>query len=147
MWSKLVQQNAEGFMVLEENSAYRLLIADDDPEFRETLAEILNPYFQLLLAKSGEEAVEIVEAEEIHIALLDMYMHVLTGLETLRILKQINAAAPCIIISADADDNLRRDATSADAYEVLKKPVRRRELVEIVSTAIEFAYEDLDTAG
>ncbi len=66
---------------------FRMLIADDDPGFRETLRGIFEPCFQTLEAESGEEAIEIAEAESIDIALLDMHMHLMTGLETLRMLK------------------------------------------------------------
>ena len=127
---------------MAERRRYQILIADDDPGFRETLRFILDPYFYTLEADSGEEAVEIAEAGSVDIALLDMHMHILTGLETLRVLKAINAAAPCILITSDATDDLRRDATEADAYSVLAKPVTRTELVTTVSTALHDAYQD-----
>lgn len=130
-------------MVLErEKQPYRLLIADDDPGFRETIRGILEPYFSLFEASSGEEAIEIAEYQPIDIALLDMHMHLLNGLETLRILKSINEIAPCILITSDATEELRRDARNADAYSVLSKPVSKSDLVTTVSTAVETAYED-----
>ncbi len=130
-------------MVLErEKQPYRLLIADDDPGFRETIRGILEPYFSLFEASSGEEAIEIVEYQPIDIALLDMHMHILSGLETIRILKSINEIAPCILITSDASEELRRDARKADAFSVLSKPVSKSDLVTTVSTAVETAYED-----
>ena len=69
-------------------------------------------------------------------------VRVLNGLETIRIVKRLNALLPCIIISADANDELRRCARLADAYSVLKKPVSRRELFATVSTALGGAYDD-----
>ena len=121
---------------------YRLLIVDDDPAFRETLRLVLGPYFATVEAECGEEAVEIVEALRVDVALLDMHMRILTGLETLRILKSINATAPCILITAEATEELRRDATAADAYSVLAKPVRKADLVQTVSSALRDAYHD-----
>ena len=41
------------------NQPYQMLIADDDPGFRETLRMVLEPYFSLFEASSGEEAVAI----------------------------------------------------------------------------------------
>ncbi|MEO1994237.1 MAG: response regulator [Planctomycetaceae bacterium] len=78
------------------------------------------------------------------IALLDMHMAELTGLETIRILKSLNVVAPCILITADATEQLCRDASRADAYTVLRKPISKDELVVTVSTAIEDAYDDPD---
>ena len=123
---------------------YQLLLADDDPGFREALRSVLEPYFRLFEAKSGEEAIHIVESQRVDIALLDMHMHELTGLETLRYLKAINAVAPGILITADASDDLRRSASEADFFSVLAKPVSKAELIETVSTALDDAYDDPD---
>jgi len=76
------------------------------------------------------------------IVLLDMHMHVMTGLEAMRELKQLNAVRPCILITSEDTDDLRRDAIAADAYSVLGKPVRRRELCTTVQGALADAYCD-----
>jgi two-component system, response regulator PdtaR len=123
---------------------YHLLLADDDAAFRETVRGILEPYFLLFEAESGEHALELVERQRVDIALLDMHMRRLTGLETLRILKQHYELAPCILITADASDDLRRDAEAADAYCVLSKPVRKVDLVTTVSAALVDVYDDPD---
>ncbi len=115
---------------------FRMLIADDDSRFREALRTIFEPHFQTLEAESGEEAIEIAEAESLDIALLDMHMQVMTGLETLQVLKSTHILLPCILITADASDDLRRQATKADAYSVLAKPIKKNELVLTVSAAL-----------
>ena len=117
--------------------SYRMLIADDDSRFRDVLRSIFEPNFEMLEAESGEEAIEIAESEALDIALLDMHMPVLTGLETLTALKTMQILLPCILITADATEDLRRLATQADAFSVLKKPVRKTELVLTVSSALE----------
>ncbi|WP_298867875.1 response regulator [uncultured Gimesia sp.] len=123
---------------------YQLLIADDDAGFRNVLKELFNPYFELFEAESGEEAIELVEQFQVDLVLLDMHMDVLTGLEAVRIMKQINAILPCILITADATDELRQDASAADAYGVLSKPFKRQELVSTVSHALLETYHDPD---
>jgi CheY-like chemotaxis protein len=127
--------------VVSVDKPYRLLIVDDDPGFRETLKLIFGERFFLLEAACGEEAIEIGERERFDIALVDMHMRVLTGLETVRVLKQIRAQAPRILITADATEELRQDA-SPDVYDVLSKPVTRVQLVSTVSTALVAAYHD-----
>lgn len=126
---------------------YQLLLADDDAAFRETLCGIFEPHFVLLEAGSGEEAVELCARHRVDIALLDMHMPPLTGLETLRILKSIYALAPCILVTADATEDLRRTAAQADAFRVLRKPVSKGELVMTVSVAIEQCYHDPNIAA
>ena len=50
--------------------------------------------FRPVLAEHGEKALEIVQHEPVHLALLDMNMPRLTGLETLQLVRQIYAALP-----------------------------------------------------
>lgn len=124
------------------SSQYHLLIADDDQSFRETLCEIFAPHFDTCEAASGEEAIAVGRTHRFDIALLDMHMQVMTGLETLRALKRLNAVAPCILISGSVDEQLKRAATAAAAFDVLSKPVTRAQLVRTVSTALAEAYDD-----
>lgn len=138
----------EGQLVVSRiKQPYQMLIADDDPGFRATLKAIFEPHFDTLEASSGEEVIEIVEFQPIDIALLDMHMDVLTGLDTLRILKTMNRLIPCILVTADASDELRRTASQADAYSVLSKPVSKSELLKTVSTAIEEVYDDPEASS
>jgi CheY-like chemotaxis protein len=117
------------------------LITDDDRGFRETLREVLEPEgYRTLLACDGEEAYEIVQHDEVHLVLLDMHMPRLTGLETLRLVKQFKALLPCILISADLDDTIRAEAQRAHAYEVLRKPVNRLDLTQVVQRALYRVY-------
>lgn len=121
---------------------YQLLIADDDDDFRQTVCEIFAPFFRLIEAESGEEAVELVTREEVHLALFDMHMKQLTGLDALRQLRLLHIDAPCIIVTSDDTPALRDDAKQAAAFSVLKKPVTRRILVKTVASAVETAYDD-----
>ena len=67
----------------------RLLITDDDRDFRETVAGLLaDRGFETLQAADGEEALAIVCREEVHLLLLDMQMPRLSGLETIERLRR-----------------------------------------------------------
>jgi len=121
---------------------YKLLVADDDEAFRRAVCEILAPFFRLIEADSGEAALELASREEVHLALFDMHMKQLTGLEALRQLRTLNVVAPCILMTADYTEALCDDAEQADAFTVLRKPVTRRDLVDSVASAVEIAYDD-----
>lgn len=125
-----------------ESTNYQLLIADDDADFRQALCDIFAPFFHLIEVESGEEAIELVAHQQIHLALFDMHMKQLTGLDALRQLRALHIVAPCIIITADYTDSLRDDAQQAEAFSVLRKPINRRDLVSTVANAVEIAYED-----
>jgi CheY-like chemotaxis protein len=120
---------------------YSILITDDDRGCRESLREIVEPEgFHTLLASSGEEALEITRGESVHLALLDMHMPRLTGLETLELLHQLNAVLPCILITADANEGLMRQAFRARAYSVIPKPVSKNVVLYTVVRALIRVY-------
>ena len=128
-------------MTTTADRPYSLLITDDDPAVRESLREIFEPVgYRTLLAESGEQAIDIVQRQDVHLALMDMHLPKLTGLETMEIVRQIKGLRPTILISADHDDNLLRKALSAHVFCVLAKPVSRNVVIYVVSRAIEKFY-------
>ena len=118
-----------------------ILITDDDFGFRETLRSVFEQRgFRTLLAGDGEEALNIVQREDVHLLLLDMHMPRLTGLETIQRVKQFNAILPCILLSANADERLIQQAMLAQAFAVLSKPVSRDGITSTVHQALRRAY-------
>lgn len=114
-----------------------ILITDDDLSFRETLQSVLEPQgYRTLLAADGEEAVEIVRRETVQLVLADMHMPKLTGLETIRLIRQIKAMLPCILLSAAADENILLQARRMQVFRVLSKPVSRRKITHTVQLAL-----------
>jgi CheY-like chemotaxis protein len=123
---------------------YSILITDDDPNCRETLRDIVEPEgFRTYLASSGEEAVDIVREEPVHLALLDMHMPRLTGLETLELMRQVNQVLPCILITGDATEDVMRQAFRVRAYSVIPKPVSKSVVLYMVVRALVRVYGQL----
>lgn len=119
-----------------------LLITDDDLEFRQTLCGVFEPLgLRVLSAGDGEEALQIVHTEEIHLLLADMHMPKLTGLEMIRQVKQFKSAIPCILMSADLDDLLIEQAFRLHTFDVLAKPVGFRQVTGVVRQALRRIYD------
>ncbi len=119
----------------------RILITDDDPAARETLRDIFAPQgFTTLMAESGEEAIDLIREHDVHLALMDMHLPRLSGLETIAIVRQIKGVIPAILITADQDDNLMRRALSEHAFCVLAKPVSKHVVIYVVHKALEKYY-------
>lgn len=117
-----------------------LLITDDDHDFRETLRCVFESRFRTLVASDGLEALEILRHQEVHLMLLDMHMPRLTGLETIRQVRQLKWRLPCILLSARVDETLIHEATLAEAFSVLSKPVSREKLTNTVADALRRVY-------
>jgi CheY-like chemotaxis protein len=119
---------------------YSILITDDDRDCREALREIMEPQgYRTFLASCGEEALDIVQDEEVHLALLDMHMPTMTGLEVLRLLRQMREL-PVILVTGDATASLIRQAQQARAYSVIPKPVSKNVVIYTVVRALLRAY-------
>jgi CheY-like chemotaxis protein len=120
-----------------------VLIADDDGYCRESLRDIVEPEgYRTVLASSGEEAIEIVQEGSVHIALFDVQMPRLTGVETVQLVHQINAFLPCILITANATQEVLRQAFQVRAYSVIPKPVSKHMLLFTMLQALK-VYEEL----
>jgi CheY-like chemotaxis protein len=120
---------------------YSILITDDDRTVRETLRDVFEPEgYRTFLAESGEEAIDIIKDHQVHLALMDMHLPRLSGLETIAIVRQMKGVLPAILISADRDDNLLRRALSEHAFCVLAKPVSKHVVIYVVSKAIQKYY-------
>ena len=107
----------------------RILIADDDPDLREGVADLLEQMrvpelsFDIDAVEDGDEALARLRRHSYHLALLDHHMPRRTGLEVLASLRDETLCVPCIVISGEATDALRKLALSQGARAVLRKPV------------------------
>ena len=122
-----------------------ILITDDDRGVREPLGEIVEQKgLRPVLAEDGEQAVEIVQHEPIHLVLLDYQMPRLTGLETLQLVRQINHLLPAILITADATRELMSAAYQAHVFSVVPKPVNPHVVLHTVLRALGRVYGTVD---
>ena len=119
--------------------APRILIVDDDPGQRSLLNSFLHGQgFETALADSGERALEILRSGKFAMMISDVRMPGLSGLETLRRVRQESRTAglPVLLVTAFTDV---RDAVSAmrdGAVNYLAKPIDLDELLNSVRQAI-----------
>lgn len=121
----------------------RLLIADDDVDFRESLAEVFaRRGFCTHLAADGCEAVEIVQSSgDLHLVLLDVHMPRLSGLEALEQIRVIaSRALPCILMSAQMDADIVQRAERLETSSLLSKPFKLRDLTGVVEEVLHRSY-------
>jgi CheY-like chemotaxis protein len=128
----------------EGTKTYSILITDDDRNYREALRELVEPEgYRTVLASSGEEALDILREEPIHLALFDMHMPRMTGVEAVEIVHQINAILPCILVTGDPNEDVMRQAFRVRVFSVLPKPVSKNILLYTMVRALVKVYGDL----
>jgi DNA-binding response OmpR family regulator len=101
----------------------RVMIVDDEPRFREVLAEYLNGRgITAMAVPSGEKALEAAPEFGPHIVLLDLLMPGIGGMETLRRLRASHPSVRVVMVTAIEDLNTARKTLSAGAVDYLTKP-------------------------
>lgn len=133
-------------------SKARFLIVDDDPEFRENLSEVLMAHgFEIREATSGKNALAMVQEEAFDIALLDMMMPGMDGIDTLRELKKLDRPPKVILITAFSTVQNAVEAIKHGASDYVSKPFKVEELLAVIQRTLEEAkfeeeikIEDLD---
>jgi len=120
---------------------FRILVADDDAANRETMANLLAERgFEPIVARDGAEAVRIVQVKLIHLAIFDLHMPRLTGLEALQVVRQINQMLPAILMTADATRQVLQQALQARVHSVIPKPVSAPVVLESLNKALAQVY-------
>lgn len=113
----------------------QILIADDDAALRAALSEAFQRRgYGTTLAADGQEALELVESRmTLHLAILDIHMPRLSGLDTLERIRRLGLPVlPCILMTAELDDEIQRRAMDLAGSPVLSKPFALRTLTDTV---------------
>jgi two-component system, sensor histidine kinase and response regulator len=99
-----------------------LLVVDDEEGPRASLKVVFSRDFEVLLAPNGREAIRIAKERQIDIAILDILMHGMSGVEVLKELKDIDEGIEVIMLTAYETLETARQALRLGAREYLNKP-------------------------
>jgi len=100
-----------------------ILVVDDQLGVRRLLQELFGEEgFDVLLAGHGGEALELAKRQTPTLALVDVKMPVMDGLETLRALKQVYPDLPVVMMTAVGDGERVAEALKSGALKAITKP-------------------------
>ncbi|MEO7496770.1 MAG: response regulator [Massilia sp.] len=118
-----------------------ILIVDDDPLLLEFLSTVLgHAGYQTASAASAEQAIRQIEAREPDMALLDINMPGMSGLELARHLKELTSV-PFMFLSANGDSESAKQAATHGALGYVVKPVDAAHLMPAFEAALARADE------
>ncbi len=116
-----------------------LFVDDDETILRSFERGLLDELYVQLFAKSGQEALEILKKEEVHVIVTDMCMPGMDGLELLKIVREMYPHIVMIVLSGYTDMSaLLKEFDQGEIFEFVPKPWNlEKELKKIVRKAIE----------
>ena len=110
----------------------RILVAEDNDSNFLLVRNILKDY-DLLRVTNGVEAVEEIRNGKFDFVLMDLKMPVMDGLVATRKIREFNSDIPIVALTANAFDTDRASAMDAGCNAFLPKPVKRKQLFELLS--------------
>ncbi len=116
----------------------RILIVDDEEVLRDVLDAVLRREgFEVVSASTGEEALSLLDGEEIDLVILDIMLPGISGIDTLRSMRISNPHLPVIIITAFSSIDGAIEAMKHGAYHYIPKPFKNEEVIITVNKALE----------
>ncbi len=114
----------------------RVLIIDDEPDFLETIVKRLKKrHIDAVGVGSGQEALAILEEQSFDVAILDVRMPGMDGLETLKAMKKRNPLVEVIMLTGHASVESGMQGMQFGAFDYVIKPADFEELFEKVNQA------------
>jgi DNA-binding NtrC family response regulator len=115
-----------------------ILVADDDPVALDLLTEVLRREgYEVRAAAGGAECVSLAESHPLDLAIVDLQMPGVDGLQVIQRLASLCPGVPVVILTAFASIDTAVEAITAGAYDYLSKPFRMEQVKLLVSRALE----------
>jgi two-component system, NtrC family, response regulator HydG len=120
-----------------ETNVPRLLIVDDEADTCANLSDIFTDLsYRVDIAHNGIEALKLVDQYNYDVALLDLKMPGMNGLELYREIRRRSADTVAIVVTANANSDMARSVLQSGAWRVMPKPVDFNLLLSHVDEAL-----------
>ena len=116
----------------------KILIIDDDPRLRKTLSDILAAKgYEPTVTATGKEALDSVGKKKPDVALIDLRLEDMSGLDVIKSIRECSPDTECILITGHASQASAIEAVNLGAYSYIQKPYNVDQLLLTVRRAIE----------
>ncbi len=130
-------------MVMEIQT--NILIVDDESRIIRTLGRLMRPHYQTFLANSGEEALDILRNNRIHVIISDQRMPEMTGVELLAKVKQLSPNTTRVLLTGYSDlSAVVNSVNEGEIFRYITKPWNNDELFKIVKQAADISLKLFD---
>lgn len=114
----------------------RLLLVDDEEGYVKVLAKrMTRRNMEVMTALSGSEGIQRLRKQDFDVAILDLKMEDMDGIEVLRVFKKMVPDMPVIMLTGHGTEKAAREGLDLGAFDYLMKPCDLEELVEKIRAA------------
>jgi len=122
---------------MSSQSKHRILIVDDDSEFRRSLKRILQKAgYHVSSASSGSQASEILYKRAYPLILMDLHMPGKSGMELLSEVKEKSPGSKVIMMTVDGALGNYTKAMNDGAFAYLNKPIKMKKILTYTNMAL-----------
>ncbi len=115
-----------------------ILVVDDDAQLRQSFERLLKAEgHTVLVAPSGEAGVDIAAAQEPDMAVLDVRLPGMNGLETFKTLRGMYPSLPVLVMTAYGTTDTAIEATKMGAFDYVMKPFNVPDVLALIGRAVE----------
>jgi response regulator RpfG family c-di-GMP phosphodiesterase len=118
----------------------RILVADDEPEIRHVLSDLLSPLYECEAVGSAEEAIELLSGGAYDLVISDIMMGGMSGLELIPRVRELSPDTVVIMISGVQTVESAINALRAGAFDYVMKPFDLHHVEAAVSRALEHHF-------
>ena len=121
----------------------RILLVDDEAAYVNALSKRLTRrHFQVTVAYSGTQGVQAVRKDDFDVAVLDLKMEDMDGIDVLRIFKKMIPQMAVIMLTGHGSEQAAREGIKFGAFDYLTKPCDLEDLVEKIREASQATKPD-----
>jgi len=126
-----------------ETDPIRLLLIDDEEGYVNVLANRLKKrHFDVTKAYSGGDAIKAVRGQDFDVAILDLKMEDMDGIEVLKIFNQMGLDMKIIMLTGHGSQEAAREGLKIGAFDYLTKPCELHELIQKIKEAWQKRLKD-----
>lgn len=118
-------------------NSVKLLLVDDEVGFVDVVSKRLSKRKMVVTAAySGTEAIQTLRKQDFDVAVLDLKLEDMDGIEILKIFKKLVPAMPVIMLTGHGSEQAAREGVASGAFDYLTKPSDLEDLVAKIMQAV-----------